>query len=101
MNSDIEPVSPITMDDHISPATVRSPEISEQGGEHNAYGDVTKNEHSTYDMPRPKQTNTGLSWRTRLVGRPTVNVDEVENGDYFPPPSPPHCYRLISSSSYN
>jgi hypothetical protein len=76
-------VSPITTGDHINPATAWSPEITEQGRDHNIHEDVTKNEHSVYDTPRPIQTKTGLSWRTRLAGRSTtVNVDEVENGDF-------------------
>lgn len=72
------------MDDHINPAPARSPEITEPGGKHNTYEDVTKMEDSVLDPPRPKQTKTGLSWRTRLVGRSTtVNISEVENGDFF------------------
>lgn len=82
MSAGTEPVSPI-VDDHVYPATARSPEITEQGGEHNIYGDSTKPEHPTNDPPRPRQTKTGLSWRTRLAGRSTtVNVDEVENGNF-------------------
>jgi len=86
MSTNPEPVSPITMEDHINPATTRSPEITEQGGGHDIYdNNVTKNEHSVYDAPRPRQTNTGLSWRTRLAGRSaTVNANEVENGDFSP-----------------
>jgi hypothetical protein len=85
MSADPEPVSPITMEDHINPATTRSPEITEQGGEHNTYdNNVTKTEHSVYDAPRPRQTKTGLSWRTRFAGRSTtLNVNEVENGDFL------------------
>ena len=83
MSADIEPVSPITMEDHINPATARSPEITEQGGEHNTYEDVTKKEHSVFDPRGPKKTKTGLSWRTHFAGRSTtVNVNEVENGDF-------------------
>jgi len=83
MSGDTQPVSPITMEDRIGPVTARSPEITEQGGEHNTNRDVTKNEYSDYEAPRPRQTKTGLSWRTRLAGRSTsVNVDELENGEY-------------------
>jgi hypothetical protein len=83
MSTDNEPVSPITTDDHIDPANARSPEISEQGGAQFSFGDAPKHEHSDFDPVRPKQTKTGLSWRTRLAGAnrtPSVNVAEVENG---------------------
>jgi hypothetical protein len=83
MSDDTQLVSPITMEDRIDPVTAQSPEITEQGGEHNINRDVTKNEYSVYDAPRPRQTKTGLSWRTRLAGRSaTVHVDELENGEY-------------------
>lgn len=72
------------MGDHIDLVTARSPEITGQGGEHNTYADVTKSENSVDDTSRPRQTKTGLSWRTRLAGRATtVNVDELENGEHF------------------
>jgi hypothetical protein len=83
MSDDTEPVSPIAMEDHINPATVRSPEITEQGGEHNTYEDVRKNENFVYDQSGPRQTKTGLNWRTRLTGRSTtLNVNELENGNF-------------------
>jgi hypothetical protein len=84
MNADNEPVSPIAMEDHIDAATARSPEISHQGGGQFPFGDASKHEHSDYDAVRPNHTNTGLSWRTRLVSAnrsTTVDVAEVENGN--------------------
>jgi hypothetical protein len=86
VSADTEPVSTVEMEDHINPVTARSPEITEQGGEHNTNEDVKKNGHSVYDLPKPRQTNTGLSWRTRLAGRSTTdNIDEVEIGDFSLP----------------
>jgi hypothetical protein len=82
MSADNEPVSPISMEDYIGPATAQSPEFSQQGGEQFSYGDASKREHSDYDAVRPRQTKTGLSWRTRLAGanNSPVNIAEVENG---------------------
>jgi hypothetical protein len=86
------------MEDHINPATAWSPEITEQGGEHNTNEDVQKNGHSVYDLPKPRQTNTGLSWRTRLAGRSTTdNIDEVENGDFSLPFLSHSCFVVLAS----
>lgn len=78
MSLENEPVSPITMEDHINPAIARSSEISDHGGGQFSYEDAPKHEHSDYDVVKPKQT---MSWRTRLIGNNRApNVAEVENG---------------------